>query len=332
VSQFRRSVPQFLRLEIPAAAAVAVLACAFLLAAAPVAADDHESVTVDILSKYRVAPNITYLTADGYESKLDVMTPRGPGPVPTLIYIHGGGWVGGTKEASVLRTLPYLEMGWAVVNVEYRLGRNALAPGAVEDCRCALRWVYENAEDYNIDTARLVVTGASAGGHLSLTTGMLTASAGLDRLCPGRDASRPGWAAADEYEMPVAAIVNWFGITDVGDLLEGVNAKSYAVAWMGSRPDRSELAKHVSPLTWVRPDLPPILTIHGDVDNIVPYQHALDLHAALDEAGVVNKLHTVPGKGHGNFTPDEMQDIFRVIRAFVDEHVTSGAAAATGAE
>ena len=314
------------------AAMAAAITTAALLFTASALAQSGDSVTVDILSKYRVAPNITYLVADGYESKLDVMTPRGETAVPTLIYIHGGGWVGGTKESAVLRGLPYLEMGWAVVNVEYRLGRNALAPGAVEDCRCALRWVYENAEDYNIDTSRLVVTGASAGGHLSLTTGMLPASAGLDRLCPGRDASRPGWAAADEYEMPVAAIVNWFGITDVGDLLDGVNAKSYAVAWMGSRSDRMELAKRVSPMTYVRSGLPPILTIHGDVDNIVPYQHALDLHAKLDEAGVANKIHTVPGKGHGNFSPDEQQEIFRVIRAFLDEHVTAGGAASTGAE
>ena len=317
-----------------AATAAAALAAVVLLIASPATADEHDdkSVTVDILSKYRVAPNITYLTADGYESKLDVMTPRGQDRVPTLIYIHGGGWVGGTKEASVLRALPYLEMGWAVVNVEYRLGKNALAPGAVEDCRCALRWVYENAEDYNFDTGRLVVTGASAGGHLSLTTGMLPASAGLDRLCPGRDANRPGWAAAHEHEMPVTAIVNWFGITDVGDLLEGVNAKSYAVAWMGTKTDRMELAKRVSPMTYVRSGLPPILTIHGDSDNIVPYQHALNLHAALDEAGVTNKIHTVPGKGHGNFTADEAQEIFRVIRAFLDEHVTAEGGASTGAE
>lgn len=315
------------------AAIVAAIAATVLLLTTPVPAQQSDdSVTVDIMSRYRVAPNITYLVADGYESKLDVMTPRGQNAVPTLIYIHGGGWVGGTKESNVLRTLPYLEMGWAVVNVEYRLGRNALAPGAVEDCRCALRWVYENAEDYNIDTNRIVVTGASAGGHLSLTTGMLPASAGLDRLCPGRDASRPGWAAADEYEMPVAAIVNWFGITDVGDLLDGVNAKSYAVAWMGSRSDRMELAKRVSPMTYVRGGLPPILTIHGDVDNIVPYQHALDLHAKLDEAGVVNKIHTVPGKGHGNFSPDEQQEIFRVIRDFLGQHVTGGGGASTGAE
>ena len=316
-------------------AAAAIVAALLIVPPVPAFAQDGESVTVDIMSRYRVAPNITYLTADGYESKLDVMTPSWvvtQPKVPTLIYIHGGGWVGGTKESNVLRTLPYLEMGWAVVNVEYRLGRNALAPGAVEDCRCALRWVYENADDYGFDTSRIVVTGASAGGHLSLTTGMLPASAGLDRLCPGRDAGRPGWAAADEYEMPVAAIVNWFGITDVGDLLEGVNAKSYAVAWMGSRSDRMELARRVSPITYVRSGLPPILTIHGDVDNIVPYKHALDLHAKLDEAGVANRIHTVPGKGHGTFTPEEQQEIFRVIRAFLDQHVTGGGGASTGAE
>lgn len=315
-----------------AATAAACIAAALLLAVPASTSAQDESMAVDIMSKYRVAPNITYLTADGYESKLDVMTPRGQDRVPTLIYIHGGGWVGGTKESSVLRALPYLEMGWAVVNVEYRLGRNALAPGAVEDCRCALRWVHRNAEEYGFDTSRIVTTGASAGGHLSLTTGMLPASAGLDRLCPDTDTSKPGWAKATEPEMPVAAIVNWFGITDVGDLLEGENAKTYAVAWMGSRPDRMELAKRVSPMTYVRAGLPPILTIHGDVDNIVPYQHALDLHAGLDEAGVANRIHTVPGKGHGNFNVDETQEIFRVIRAFLDEQVTTGEAASTGAE
>ena len=316
-----------------AATVAACIAAALLFTSpVPVTAQEGDSVAVDIMSKYRVAPNITYLTASGYESKLDVMTPRGESPAPTLIYIHGGGWVGGTKESSVLRALPYLEMGWAVVNVEYRMARNALAPGAVEDCRCALRWVHRNAEEYGFDTSRIVTTGASAGGHLSLTTGMLPASAGLDRLCPDSDTSKPGWAKAMEPEMPVAAIVNWFGITDVGDLLHGENAKTYAVAWMGSKPDRMDLAKRVSPMTYVRSSLPPILTIHGNADNIVPYQHALNLHAALDEAGVTNKIHTVPGKGHGNFSAEETQEIFQVIRAFLDEHVTAGGGASSGAE
>ena len=156
------------------------------------------------------------------------------------MYFHGGGWVGGNKDANVLRLLPYLEMGWSVVNVSYRLGRVSLAPAAVEDCLCALRWVIQNAEEYNFDTSRIVVTGNSAGGHLALTTGMVPASAGLDRQCPGNE------------PLEVAAVINWYGITDVGDLLEGPNERTYAVEWMGSMSDRLEIARQVSPLTYVR--------------------------------------------------------------------------------
>ena len=174
-------------------------------------------------------------------------------------------------------------MGWAVVNVEYRLGQVARAPAAVEDCLCALRWVIANAEQYGFDVERIVVTGNSAGGHLALTTGMVPASAGLDRQCPG------------DEELRVAAIINWYGITDVGDLLAGPNMKAYAVEWMGSRLDRQDIAARVSPLSYVRPGVPPVLTIHGDADPTVPYAHAVQLRTALDEAGVPNHLHTVPG-------------------------------------
>lgn len=258
--------------------------------------------------RYRVVPNVTYHIAAGYEVKLDLYLPRGQEIHPTLIQIHGGGWVGGSKEGSSLRFLPYLEMGWAVVNVEYRLGRDSLAPAAVEDCLCALRWIIRNAEQYNIDTDRLVVTGYSAGGHLALTTGIIPPSAGLDRQCPGNEA------------LEVAAIINWFGITDVGDLLDGENMKSYAVTWMGSMLDRYNVAERVSPLTHVRPGLPPILTIHGDADPTVPYSHAVRLHEALDEAGVQNRLHTVPGGGHGNFSLPEFQEAYEVILGFLKEH------------
>jgi len=88
-------------------------------------------------TEYRVVPNITYLTLSNYEAKLDLYVTRTPDkPLPTLIWIHGGGWTGGVKETSM--GIPaYLAMGMNVVNVEYRLARTALAPAAVEDCRCA---------------------------------------------------------------------------------------------------------------------------------------------------------------------------------------------------
>ena len=201
--------------------------------------------------------------------------------------------------------MPYFEMGWNVVNVEYRLARVSLAPAAVEDCLCALRWIGTNAKRYGIDTARLVVTGHSAGGHLSLTTGMIPEAAGLERQCPGAPLPK------------VAAIVNWYGITDVADLLDGENRKTYAVTWLSSMPNRVEIARRVSPLTYVRSDLPPIITIHGDADPTVPYSHATRLRAELEKAGVKNELVTVPGGKHGGFTPEENARIFTAIRAFL---------------
>src|SRR5258708_8659851 len=130
--------------------------------------------TANLAGEYQVTPNITSLRANNYADKLDVYKPRNATtPTPTLLYIHGGGWVAGTKEGSFFSVMPYLQMGWAVVNVEYRMGPVSLAPAAVEDCLCALRWVIRNAKAYNFDVSRLVVTGPSAGGPPSLTTGML---------------------------------------------------------------------------------------------------------------------------------------------------------------
>ncbi len=257
--------------------------------------------------QYTVPTGITYLTANNYEAKLDVFRPlNASGPTPTLIYIHGGGWVAGEKNGAVPQFIPYLEMGWAVVNVEYRLAKVSLAPAAVEDCRCALRWVISKAKEYNFDTDKLVVTGHSAGGHLSLMTGMLPESAGLDRECPGNNEN-----------LKVAAIINWYGITDVADLLEGANRQTYAVAWLGSMTNRVEVANRVSPLTYVRPGLPPILTIHGDADTIVPYSHAVRLHDALTKAGVTNQLITIPGGKHGGFSKEETSKIFITIQEFL---------------
>jgi acetyl esterase/lipase len=261
---------------------------------------------VHAMNEYQIFPNITYLVANNYEAKLDVYKRRDvAAPQPTLIWIHGGGWTGGTKEAAMPAFLPWLEMGWNVVNVEYRLAKVSLAPAAVEDCLCALRWVAAQAKTYEFDTTRLVVSGDSAGGHLALTTGMIPESAGLDRQCPG-------------VPLPkVAAIVNWYGITDVADLLDGPNRKAYAVAWLSSMPNREEIARRVSPLSFVRPGLPPILTIHGDADPTVPYTHALRLQEALEKAGVPHQLVTIPGGKHGGFTPDERTKIFVAIRQFL---------------
>jgi acetyl esterase/lipase len=293
----------------------AIVWCAPVSAGAQVA--DGPPALVQIITRYHVVPNITYLTANNWDAKLDIYQPRDvSGPNTTLVYFHGGGWTGGSKEGSSLAVLPYLEMGWTVVNVDYRLASVSLAPAAIEDCRCALRWIYRNAKQYEIDLSRLVLSGGSAGAHLALTTGMLTSAAGFDRQCPGDRGPGP----VSTEEMKVAAIINWYGITDVVDLLDGSNMKSYAVAWLGNQTNREEIARRVSPLTYVRAGLPPVLTIHGDADPTVPYTHALRLREALDKARVPNELVTIPGGKHGGFTLDENVKILAAVREFLIRH------------
>jgi acetyl esterase/lipase len=257
-------------------------------------------------NEYQVIPNLTYLTASNYEVKLDVYQRRGATtPQPTLIFMHGGFWAAGSKEASLMSLVPWFELGWNVVNVEYRLARVALAPAAVEDCLCALRYLAAQAKTYNIDLNRLVTSGESAGGHLSLTTAMIPESAGLDRECAGAPLPK------------IAAVINWYGITDVADVVDGPHKANLAAQWLGSLPNRDEITRRVSPLTYVRAGLPPIMTIHGDSDPLVPYPQAVKLHAELTKAGVPNQLLTIPGGKHGGFSPDERTKIFIAIREFL---------------
>ena len=100
-------------------------------------------------------------------------------------------------------------------------------------------------------------------------------------------------------------------------MIQGPNTHGYAVSWLGSVPNREDLARRVSPLTYVRSGLPPVLTIHGDADKLVPYSHAVRLHEALTKAGVRNQLLTLPGAGHGGFTDEEELKAFEAVRAFL---------------
>src|SRR5262245_20171029 len=103
---------------------------------------------VQVATTYSLTADITYHRASGADLKLDVYRPsNATRPTPVLMFMHGGGWTNG----SLFAFLPFLEMGWAVVNVEYPLADVAPAPAAVEDCRCALRWIYENTTQSEFD-------------------------------------------------------------------------------------------------------------------------------------------------------------------------------------
>lgn len=254
----------------------------------------------------RMEPNIAY---DRYpETVLDVFIPEGGngGKRPGVLVIHGGGWTGGTKEGQWENFVRrYLEKGFVVANVEYRLAKAATAPAAVEDSLKAAAWFSRNASKYGVDSKRIIVTGGSAGGHLSLMVGMTPRSAKL-----GKPAK-------------IAAVVNFYGITDVGDQLGGPNMRQYAVTWVPESGGRMELARRVSPMTYVRRGVPPILTLHGDADQTVPYEHGVQLTKALVRAGAQAEMISVPQGRHG-FPKEKLDELYPQIFAFLERQGVTG--------
>jgi acetyl esterase/lipase len=251
--------------------------------------------------------NIVYGRAGGLDLRLDVITTGEPSPRPVVVYFHGGGWVEGDKEGVLLRTLPYLAWGMDVVNVEYRIASQALAPAAVEDGRCALHWVADHARDYGFDPNKIVVAGESAGGHIALMTGLLTPTAGFDDAC---EASPNDWQSTGPRSVHVAAIIDFFGLVSLPVFLRQTKAdgdvlpmpRTFVLRWLGNAPNQRELAERLSPITWVSHDSPPVLIAHGDEDPYVPYSQALLLRDSLIHNSVENDLITIHG-GHGASPP-----------------------------
>lgn len=290
-----------------------LLAC--IAGASPAAAQLPPEVraAVALTAAYEIRSDVVYDTRGGIPLRLDAYVPLDTAaPRRTLLYFHGGGWVWDTKERNALELLPYLAQGWTVVSVEYRRAGEALAPAAVVDARCAFRWVAAQAANLRADPARIVVSGHSAGGHLALMAALAPSTPELDDGCP--------WPAAPR----AAAVVNWFGITDVADLLGGPHRRDFAATWIGPREDGAALARRLSPLAHVRADLPPVISVHGDADDTVPYAHAVRLHAALQRAGVPNALVTVPRGGHAEFPPGELMRAYEEIDAFLKREVPPG--------
>jgi acetyl esterase/lipase len=251
---------------------------------------------------YQIEANIRYSLHP--ETVLDIVQARAPAlkDRPGVIVIHGGGWIQGNKE-SMLETfcLPFVEHGFVVANVEYRLAPATTAPAAVNDVLAAAKWFRDRAADYKVDPNRIIVTGNSAGGHLAMMVGMAPESAGLGP------------------SIKIAAIVNFYGISDATDQLQGPHLQNYAVTWIPEQPGRMELAKKLSPITYVRKGLPPVLSIHGDADPVVPYDQSVRLTRELKAVGDQTELITIPGGEHG-FPPDEMGKLWPQIFKWLKKH------------
>ncbi len=266
------------------------------------------------------SPDIVYKTVDGIDLKLDIYRP-GPNASksPVVVSIHGGAWLSGTKtmdvyfSAKLISTL--LENGYAVVSIDYRLSQQAKFPAQIQDCNDAIDFICQKSVEYNLDKNSIAVMGGSAGGHLAALTGT-TNNFSIPEFYT--DGKKPGFK--------INAVVDFFGPSDFiamrgnSGWVDHDDPNSAEAQLLGFPPLlRPDLAKLVSPTTYVSKQTPPFLIFHGDKDPVVQYTQSVLLHSYLDLAGVDNKFITVDGAGHGGaeFGKEEYnEEILNFLNSF----------------
>jgi acetyl esterase/lipase len=241
---------------------------------------------VDFPKDYSAQIDMVFKKVDTWEGRIDLyINPTSKEATPIVLNIHGGGWSHGKKESQTDFD-QFFKNGYAVANVNYRLVDVAPAPAAIEDLRCALIYLYNNAKDLNIDTNKIVIKGESAGGHLALMTGLLGDNTQFDTDCNYNN------------KLKIAAIISKYSITD----LETLTQTKFVANWLGNQFKNQEFIKSVSPIHYVSKDSPPVFIAHGDADELVPFSQSEKLYKELKKHNVITEFLTIPNAGHGRFT------------------------------
>ena len=251
----------------------------------------------------------TYMDSGGVvrELKLDLRIPTGAAaPTPVVVWVHGGGWSGGTR-AMPSRVTELCSRGYAVASIDYRLSGTAKWPAQIQDCKGALRFLRSVAATYNLDPDRFGVWGSSAGGHLVAFLG----------TSGGQGTVRFGNASVDlegttggnlDRSSRVQAVVDWYGPTDLLQMRfypsgiaheDPTSPESKLLATGVALPDMPELAATANPISFLSPEDPPFLLMHGTVDDSVPFHQSELLHRALVTRGLRSSFVPILGAGHG---------------------------------
>jgi len=268
-----------------------------------------------------VEENVVYGKAAGTELTLDLARPEGEGPFPAIVFIHGGGWYMGTRKGYRDSIEEAARRGYVAVTISYRLMKFEIAkkdtttaepifPAQVHDAKAAVRWLRANAEKYKIDENRIGATGQSAGGHLSLMLGLTDPESKLEG-----DSGSPGESSR------VQAVVNVFGPTEMTECFEKSSVAWIFRLFLGGTPDQAtDRYKAASPLEYATSDDPPVLTLQGDLDLLVPVSQATRLDEKIKQAGGRHTLVIYKGQRHG-FAGEYRQREHAAMWAFFDEHL-----------
>jgi len=249
----------------------------------------------------KVTTEIEYGKGGDESLKLDLYQPeKTDGPVPGLIFIHGGAWAGGSKNDYSYYGNVFAAKGYAFSSISYRLVKVARYPAAVEDCKCAVRWMRENAKELNIDPDRIGVAGGSAGGHLSMMVGYSPDVSELEG-----DGGHAGVSSR------VQCVVDLYGPADLTTDFVRNNEYANRVCreFLGkSIDDDLPLYQQASPITYVDADDPPTLILHGTIDDTVPIDQGDLLATKLRATGVPYIYDRLPGWPHAMDISQDVND------------------------
>lgn len=272
---------------------------------------------VKLPDSIRLEADIQYAGNNARSQRLNLLlpkTPKGDKPLPVILYIQGSAWMASQPAGGQAYLAKYVVDGEYIgVGVGHRTSGEAVWPAQIHDVKAAVRWLRGNAKKYNIDPDKIGAIGNSSGGHLVSALGT---TGGVKEL-------EGDLGEFKNLSSRVQCVVDEFGPSDIAEMQNYPSSVNHDLPsspegkLIGGRvSEKKDLAKAASPVTYAKADSPPFLILHGNKDNVVPFNQSERMYAALKKAGVECYFVTVDGGGHGGWSNPE---IYKLERAFFDK-------------
>jgi acetyl esterase/lipase len=272
-------------------------------------------------STFTVDRNLVFTATPEKNLTLNLYRPASSSEkVPVIVMIYGGAWMMRFPQSQTHKAEWLARNGYAAAVIDYRLSSEARFPAPLFDCKAAVRWIRANADKYNLDPAHIGAWGDSSGGHLA---GLLGVTGGITNL--EGNGGNPGESSR------VQAVVDFFGPADFVNIVSEKSVLAHGKADSpeglligGAIKDNIEKAEAASPVTYATNNPAPFLIVHGDKDQIVPWEQSELFYEALTHAGADVTFYTIAGADHED--PKFDSPMMRAaVKAFFDRHLKEAA-------
>ena len=263
-------------------------------------------------AQVEVSKGIEFASINGHSLRLDLYRPQTSELPKTVVWVHGGAWRRGSRASMPLKA--FLDRGFAVASVDYRLTPIAPFPAQVHDIKAAIRFLRAEANSLRIDTKKIIVAGASAGGHLAALAGTTNGHAELEGSVGDNS----------NHSSDVQGIISYYGASNLTSILSqstphglGVRIPALQLLLGGQPEDKPAIAKLASPVFHVDANDPPLFLVHGDQDPQMPINQAHELNGAYREAGKRQEFVVLHGAKHGGpafYTPELSLKIIQFLQ------------------